>query len=672
MPITQQQIQNAQRQQDSAAHDPKRQIRLIAGPGTGKSFAIQERVQWLLSNGVPPGHIFVVSFTRASALDLKRRIQRYCQNKGLHNSEQVSVSTLHSLALRSLRAANLLTAYPVDPCVMDDWELKSVLDTEFSKVSGHTPGRCKDIRGIYEAFWGTGKWLPTNYIPPNPPITQAERTNYQQFHTPRTQVYSCVLPGEIIRQCVVKMRAGNLNPASLLNIKYLIVDEYQDLNSMDLEFVDRLIRSGVTSFVAGDDDQSIYSFRFASPSGIQSFTNRYPNAGDYELRHCFRCTTNIVRTVKALMADFSEPNRIPKQLKSLYDASAPPVPGIVQRWIFTNAIHEARAIARSCAKLTKEGIPPRKIMILVSNKRTQLMTIQEELEKEDVEFESPLANPYIDTNVGRFVLALLRIVSNESDYVAHRLILGLRPNVGPTTCNFIAETIIANNLNFRDIFHNPLPTGVFQGRRLSALNHARDVCASIEGWLSDDSLTVRSSDISNIISTVFGQQVVQEWISQVSELPQEITLEELRDYLWADTDEQKEALLEAVYTRLGLDIPEGLFPQKVRIMTMHGAKGLNAGVVFIPGLEEDILPGNKRQPFPGLVLEAARLLYVSISRARAACILTYAQRRLVYGNFSNQASSRFVSSLGGQFNFRDENGLSAVEVNEITQTYNNL
>ena len=155
-------------------------------------------------------------------------------------------------------------------------------------------------------------------------------------------------------------------------------------------------------------------------------------------------------------------------------------------------------------------------------------------------------------------------------------------------------------------------------------------------------------------------------------MPQEIILEELRDYLWVNTDEQQEALLEAVYTRLGIDIPEGLFPQKVRIMTMHGAKGLDAGVVFIPGLEEDILPGAKRQPYPGLILEAARLLYVSISRARAACILTYSQRRLVYGQFSNQAPSRFVSSLAGQFSYRDENGLSAAEVDEIIQTYRNL
>lgn len=671
MPITQQQIQDTQLQQDRAAHDSSGQIRLIAGPGTGKSFAIQERVGWLLSNDVAPGAIYVVSFTRASALDLKRRIQRYCQEKQQHGGEQVCVSTLHSLALRSLRAANLL-AYPVDPCVMSDWELKHVLDAEFSKVSGHTPGRCKDIRGNYEAFCGTGRWLPPNYIPPNPPITRAEIATYQQFHAPRTQVYACVLPGEIVRQCVVKMRAGRLDPARLLGIEHLVVDEYQDLNPMDLEFVDTLISSGVASFVAGDDDQSIYSFRFASPQGIQSFTDRHPNAGDHELRHCFRCTTGITRTAQALMADFADPNRIPKQLASLYDASEPPVPGVVHRWRFATATHEARAIAGSCSKLIQAGIPPRDIMILVSNRRIQLTTIQEELTSENVAFESPQASPYIDTRAGRFVLAMLRVICDPNDYTAHRLILGLRPHVGPTICNHIAQAVVANGLNFKDIFYHPLPSGVFRGHSLSALKHARDVCACITGWSPDDTLTARSAGICDIISQVFGQQEVQQWSSQLTELPQETTLEELRDYLWVDTEEQKEALLKAVYTRLGVEMPEGLFPERVRIMTMHGAKGLSAGAVFIPGLEEDILPGTKRRLYPGLILEAARLLYMSITRSRAACVLTYAQRRLVYGQFSSQAPSRFVSSLAGQSIYRDENGLSATEVGTIADAHMSL
>ena len=101
-------------------------------------------------------------------------------------------------------------------------------------------------------------------------------------------------------------------------------------------------------------------------------------------------------------------------------------------------------------------------------------------------------------------------------------------------------------------------------------------------------------------------------------------------------------------------------------MTMHGAKGLSARIVFIPGLEEEIIPGPRRQPYPGLVLEAARLLYVSITRARAACILTYAQRRIVNGQFTNQHASRFTASLNGGFAQR-QNGLTAGEVQAILQ-----
>src|SRR5271157_4692926 len=133
MPFTQQQIQNAQNQQFGAAHDPRSQIRLIAGPGSGKSYAIQERVDWLLDKGIIPNHIFVISFTRASTLDLRSRIYCYCQGRGHASVDQVSISTLHSLALKVLRSAGLLS-YPADPLVLDNWEQENIFDDEFSKA----------------------------------------------------------------------------------------------------------------------------------------------------------------------------------------------------------------------------------------------------------------------------------------------------------------------------------------------------------------------------------------------------------------------------------------------------------------------------------------------------------------------------------------------------------
>jgi superfamily I DNA/RNA helicase len=145
-----------------------------------------------------------------------------------------------------------------------------------------------------------------------------------------------------------------------------------------------------------------------------------------------------------------------------------------------------------------------------------------------------------------------------------------------------------------------------------------------------------------------------------------MTLQELRDYLAAESHEQQAEILAGAYVRLGTQPPQGqLLPQRVRIMTMHGAKGLSARVVFIPGIEEEIFPGPYRQPYPGLILEAARLLYVSLSRARAACITSYAGSRIVHGQVQHHAPSRFSNHLGGAFVQRAD-GMTAAEVAAIT------
>jgi len=551
---------------------------------------------------------------------------------------------------------------------MDSWEVENIFDGEFRHIQRIGSTRCQDIRREHEAFWSTGQWGPPNYIPPNPPVSAAERTRFQAFHGPRTQTYSCVLPGEIVRECVGHMRAGTLDPVALLNLRQLIVDEYQDLNPMDLEFVDLVAARGAILFVAGDDDQSIYSFRYASPHGIQSFTTRYPACGQHSLTGCFRCTPIILASAQCIIGANPGPNRIPKNHASLYASSNPPIQGVTHFWNCPSGVSEARGVAESCRDLIHAGMNPRDILILISNRRTLWPVLSTELQTAAVSFEPPRAESFLDSKTGRLVLSLVRIVCGQDDYVAHRVFLGLLPRVGIGTCNAICEAVIANNMNYRDVFYHALPAGVFSGRAVTALNRARGVCGQLSTWQASDTIGQRMTDISGIISNLFGPQEVQDWQTYASSFPAGTTLEELRDFLWADTDEQQAALLQVVYERLNEPVPVGgLLPSRVRIMTMHGAKGLSARVVFIPGLEEETLPGPWRQPYPGLVLEAARLLYVSITRARAACIMSYAGTRVVNGQFSRRTPSRFCAQLGGVFSYRT-NGLTAQEVQQIMQT----
>ena len=664
MPLQSAQIQAAATKQRAAAYDQAQHVRLIAGPGTGKSFAIEERISWLLGRNVPAAQIYAVSFTRASARDLSDRVQRFCASRGQSNVAGVSVGTLHSLALRALRMAGLLSRYPANPLVLDNWELENVFDAEFGHRYGINKNRREQIRLEHEAFWSTGRWNPANYVSPTTPITQAERTNFSNFHGPRSQCYSCVLPGEIIGQCVVNAKSGMFNIVQLLQIEHLVVDEYQDLNPMDLRLVDFIAAQGAFVFVAGDDDQSIYSFRFASPAGIQNFTQLYPNCGQHTLEDCFRCTSNIVHTAQSLIHSHAQPSRIPKRLRSLYASANPALNGVVHRWRFGRGVQEAQALAKSCRDLIAAGLDPSDILVLISNKRVLLRPLIQALDGVRVAYEPPRAEGFLDSTVGRMALSIIRIVCDLEDYMAHRAFMGLISGIGVRTCNDIAELVIANSLNYRSIFDQPLPSGVFGGRALSAVNRVRTICSMLYSWTSNDTIGVRITDIESIIQSVLGPNHASSWNAYASGLPPGMTLEELRDYLWADTDEQQTALLTTVYERLNMPMTVSTLPSRVRVMTMHGAKGLSAKVVFVPGLEEEILPGPRRRPYPGLVLEAARLLYVSITRARACCVLSCAQSRVVYGQHETHTPSRFTANLTGQFSWRTA-GLNGSEVHDI-------
>jgi len=561
----------------------------------------------------------------------------------------------------------MLAAYPADPLVLDSWELENIFDEEFGNASGAGKRRREAIRREHEALWSTGQWGPPNYIPPAPPISAHERQQFNSFHGPRTQSYSCVLPGELVRHCVDRMSAGVLDAVQLLHLEHLVVDEYQDLNPMDLQFVDLFVTQGAHVFVCGDDDQSIYSFRFASPAGIQTFVTKYPACGQHTLSACFRCAPAVLDAAVALIAANPQPQRIAKHHASLYGSASPPLSGAVHRWRFNSETTEARAIAESCRDLIAAGLAPRDLLILVSNKNVLLPGLVREFQRVAVDFESPREESFVDSKGGRLALAVLRIVGNADDYVAHRALLGLRHGVGIGSCDSVTASVIANNLNYRSVFYQPLPAGFLRGRPLAALTAARAICSQMQQWSATDLLGLRAPEIEVIVAQALGTSEAQAWSAYAAQLPPGISLEEVRDHLQADTDEQQEALLRAVLTRQNLPIPpNGVLPPRVRAMTMHGAKGLSGKIVFIPGLEEEILPGQWRRPYPGLVLEAARMLYVSVTRARAACIISYATNRTVNGQRGATTPSRFAVNLNGQFLPRTA-GLAAPEVLRIRQ-----
>jgi DNA helicase-2/ATP-dependent DNA helicase PcrA len=418
------------------------------------------------------------------------------------------------------------------------------------------------------------------------------------------------------------------------------------------------------TFVAGDDDQSIYSFRFALPAGIQTFRDKYPDSGDHSLETCFRCAVAILDAAQAVVEQHPSHNRIPKHLVSAYAESDPPVQGRVLRWRYQNGLEEARAIASSCQALIAAGLKPDEILILLSDRNILEGPIARALGDAQVPFESRNELDHLASDQGRILYDVLRIISNPDDYIAHRSLLGLLRNVGIGTCVGIKNKVVENNLNYKALFYQPLPEDVFTPRQTSAIDRLRAVCGMLADWEPDDTLAERKAALA-AVADHFGEHVRTALEDFFETLPEAMTLAELRQLLATQSDQVADALVAAVYERMGVERQAGQEEEaKVRVMTMHGAKGLSARVVFVAGLEEQVFPGPRRRPYPGLIEEATRLFYVSVTRTRAACILSYARRRVVHGQSTQHSPSRFNNATGGAFADR-EGGLTPELAQEI-------
>ena len=656
----------------TAAQDQSKVVRLVAAPGTGKSTCIESRVVWLLSQGVNPNAIYALSFTRAASDKLNERIQKQCCDNGFgEQAKNIRVSTAHSLALRMLRLAQLLAAFPADPQVLDDWEVRNIFEAEYAHFAGITPSRAGNIRKAYEASWNT---LNITLLQP---VTQSEQKAFKSFLATVKLAYSCLLPGELVKECLDNIDAGLINPITLTEAEHLLVDEFQDLNTCDQEFIKRFHNDGANLFVAGDDDQSIYSFRHAAPQGIINLPQQYPGTSTHILPDCFRCTPNVLNPSMSLV-EHNYPNRIQKSVDSVHAKQQPPIQGMFRCWKFPHGDNEATAIASSCRLLIDAEVSAGQILILVADPGTQSPLIEQALNAAGVPFDGPRRELLKNQDGGRVIYAILRLLIDDNDYLAYRTLLGMMPGVGVKTCYSIRDTARVNNLNYKALFAEPLPVGVFsssQSKQIQKMASARD---TIRTWDPSDTIAASHSEISNLVDNLFGvgtklQQSAQTiWKSEiVNRLPADATLAEVHHYLSAETEALQWQILEAIYNRLELDFEGSPEADRVRIMTYHGSKGLDADVVFCPGIENGIMPNQKALASPGLLEEQRRVLYVGLTRARAACFPSFAGKRsgqqaqrLAGKWFVNQAPSLFIKEFGQPVT-PGGNGLTSTDATNI-------
>lgn len=585
-------------QRDVAGVEPGNYV-LVAGPGTGKTFVLVRRLEYLVEErGISARDIVALTFTRAAAGEMRHRLEQR-----LDSALRPRVSTLHSYALREL-VAHGSGAIQRPVRVVDDWEQRWVVEEELARFLGRKVSSIQEILKLLADDWdglaADGDGWEDGFA--DPEFLTAWRRH--------REIYRYTLRAELVYQLLQMYRANpTLRPTHPVQV--FLVDEYQDLNLCDLNAIRVLVeRSGADIFAAGDDDQSIYSFRHAHPRGIRDFKDDYPGATDLRLEECLRCGEGIVAISDWLIRQ--ELGRIPKTLVSVTDWDAD-----VTLIVASNEAEEVAALV-SLISSAVDGSPPTdpsEILILLRSDSNGSVSrdIVAGLSREGIESYLPRAALGTSNDLQILVeyMKLAQLPNGTIDDLALRSLLELEDNgIGKTRVRAIVRTAWDREMRFSDALayleSNPDEYGsngldavlaAVDGIRARAAEFAQVPDEELAAWFE------RIVDVLGLRGDALG--VVTEAASYIED-----TLDETRAAGSSGISFIQE--LTAALVQIADSRPPRV-DGKVTVTTMHGSKGLSADIVFVLHAEDEVIP----DALKGIEHdESRRLLYVSLSRAR--------------------------------------------------------
>jgi superfamily I DNA/RNA helicase len=618
----------------SIAASQNRSVRVVAGPGTGKSFAMKRRVARLLESGVSPREILPVTFTRIAAEDLHRELV----GMGVPGCDQLSGTTLHSLSLKILMRNHVLAITGRVPRPLNAFE-QGPLEADLSQHGGLREVRKKIT--AYESAWARLQHEQPGFTADSDDVTfSRDLLSWLRFH-------KAMLIGEVIPH-LYDYLSSNPAAAEKSEFSHILVDEYQDLNRAEQGLIDLLSENSEVCIV-GDDDQSIYSFKHAHPEGIREWVDQRPNADDLTLVECRRCPTRVTEMANSLIANNSS-RIINRQLLPRQENGE----GDVQIIQFQTLSDEVEGVASRIYEMVEDGVPPGDILVLAQ--RGVIGTpIYERLVELGVATKSYYAEAELDSDETQEQFAYLKLFVDRHDRVALRWLLGL----GGANWRAPAYTRIRSYASEQGVepwevlgqLSNQTIQIPYTGRLVTRFEEISSLMNELESL----------PDLRSVIDRLFPQ--ANSAFVGIRNLADRV-IEEMEN-------EDRESFLSKLVAAIAKpEIPSEV--EDVRIMSLHKSKGLSSPVTIISGCVEGLLPKQPEQSLPVATQEAQieeqrRLFFVGISRVKSSpeegktgtLLLTYSQRMPLADAMSAGISpastsrgiarlnaSRFISNLG--------------------------
>ncbi len=622
---------------------------VIAGAGSGKTRVLTYKIAWLLQQGMKPWQILALTFTNKAAREMKERIGRLV---GDEQARYLQMGTFHSVFARILRAEAEKIGFSSNFTIYDQSDARSLVKAIIKEMQlddkVYKPSSVADRismaknhlllpQGYAESAWAKDDAQQKRPQVSNIYIRYAERchqANAMDFDDLLVQTWVLLQNHEDIRQKYVE------------KFQFVLVDEYQDTNYAQQAIVWQLTKERQRVCVVGDDAQSIYSFRGANIDNILNFQSQYADSRLFKLEQNYRSTQLIVQAANSLIR--RNERQIPKNVFSRNEHGER-----LQLKPAYSDKEEAMIVTQDIKRIRRQDHCNWADFAILYRTNSQSRSFEEQMRKDNIPYRIYGGLSFYQRKEIKDVIAYFRLIANPNDEEAFKRIVNYPARgIGDTTVGKIVQTAQTYGVSLWQVIKEPVlfPMDVSKGT-MTKLQNFREL---IEGWMgrinTEDAYIlghdiIMNSGISKDIYSgrnpedISRQENLEEFLSGMQDFVESRKEEDMAEEIYLPDFLQEVALL------TDLDSDDGDSNDKVTLMTIHSAKGLEFPTVFVVGLEENIFPSPMCTNSMRELEEERRLLYVAITRAEKHCILTCAQNRWRYGRMEYDTPSRFIRDI---------------------------
>jgi len=610
---------------------------IVAGAGSGKTKVLTSRIAHIINEKKAfPNQILSVTFTNKAAKEMQNRVS------SILNSEAIGLSwlgTFHSICAKLLRkhapAAGLTSNFTIIDTDDQVRLIKNICKAENIDIKQLAP---KFILSVIDRWKNKGFYPDEVVINKNDIFERTILPLYKIYQQKLLDLNACDF-GDLILH-VVKILEKNQDIRNIYsnNFKYILVDEYQDTNYIQSRWLNLLSEKHKNLCCVGDDDQSIYSWRGAEIKNFLEFDQVYKNSKVIRLEENYRSSQNILSVASNLIAN--NQNRVGKTLKTTMEEG-----DLVKLNCFKNGKDEAIGVSDEIEKKLKKKYSFNNIAILV-RAIFQTREFEERFLKIGLPYRILGGTKFYERAEIKDCVAYLRLIHQPKDDLAFgRIVNNPKRAIGESTIKLIHEFSKENSVSLEIASKKLIEENLIKPKTKIGLS---SFLFLIDKWRND--INIKKINHVKLLQLVLDESGYSSMLKNKKDLENENRLENIKELLSAMKDfDNLESFLEHV--ALATSVDQDWDGEKVNMMTMHGSKGLEFDVVFLPGWEEGLFPHQKSIEEKGQngLEEERRLAYVGITRAKKKALISFAMNRFYQGNWIDSMASRFIEELPEKF-----------------------